>query len=97
MPTNPAEGGDCYPGTYCPGASAAPINCTGGYYCATSRLATPTDLCNQGQDNILHSSSKPLTLQHRDSLIRQNITFVDVRFRRIRSEGIEILLMAIDP
>ena len=49
MPTNAGEGGDCQPGYYCPGGSPAPINCTEGYYCATTRLASPTAQCNQGK------------------------------------------------
>ena len=49
MPTNPAEGGKCYPGTFCPGGSDAPTNCTEGYYCATERLATPIANCTQGK------------------------------------------------
>lgn len=48
MPSSPSEGGKCYPGTYCPGGSEAPINCTEGMYCATERLALPTAFCNQG-------------------------------------------------
>ena len=48
MPTNPVEGGKCLPGTFCPGRSEAPTNCTEGYYCATERLGSPTDQCNQG-------------------------------------------------
>ena len=49
MPSDPMEGGRCQPGYYCPGGSDAPINCTGGYYCATPGLAAPTGECNQGE------------------------------------------------
>ena len=48
MPANPLEGGKCQPGYYCPGGSDAPVNCTGGYYCAIPGLAAPTAECNQG-------------------------------------------------
>ena len=52
MPSDPLEGGRCQPGYYCPGGSDAPINCTGGYYCATPGLAAPTGECNQGESFI---------------------------------------------
>ena len=48
MPSNPAEGGRCQPGTFCPGGSDAPTNCTEGMYCATAGLASPTANCTQG-------------------------------------------------
>jgi len=49
MPSNTDEGGECTAGTFCPGGSSTPTNCTEGYYCATDGLATPTGQCNQGK------------------------------------------------
>ena len=62
MPTNPTEGGKCYPGTFCPGQSEAPSNCTEGHYCATERLAAPTAVCNQG--NILTLLIPPINVSN---------------------------------
>ena len=64
MPSDPAEGGPCLSGTYCPGGSDAPTNCTAGYYCGTDRLPAVSGQCIQGNvfifdapiDILLHFS-----------------------------------------
>ena len=40
-PTFNYTGGKCQPGSYCPEGSAAPIDCTAGWYCDDYELSTP--------------------------------------------------------
>ena len=48
MPTDPAQGGECVVGEYCPVQSPAPIACTTGHYCGSSRLSAVTGECVPG-------------------------------------------------
>ena len=49
MPSDPAEGGRCIVGQYCPEGSQAPNECPGGEYCQTNALAMPTGICLAGK------------------------------------------------
>jgi len=47
-PTDGVTGNVCPIGSYCKQQSAVPTNCPGGYYCATTQLSSPTNVCAAG-------------------------------------------------
>ena len=39
---------ECQPGYYCPQGSPSPLDCTPGWFCNRTALATPTAPCDSG-------------------------------------------------
>lgn len=48
-PNNPATGGRCLAGSYCPEGSSAPIDCDGGMYCNSDYMIAPAGNCTVGK------------------------------------------------
>lgn len=57
QPSDPATGGRCTVGNFCPNGSSAEVQCTPGMYCDTVALIAPTGNCSAGYYCLLGSTS----------------------------------------